>query len=109
MLEPGRHPLPFASVSLRSAALFLGLLAFGDKEHFLAKRLGNPLGNDTFIKASNQLLDRLAFTSIYMHSKCIAIVQPAPGSNLLIAIGLTPFGPYIRPRITAGIGDLKYT
>src|SRR3990170_3909064 len=54
-LEARHHALPLPPVSLRAAALFLRLLALGDEIHFLTKRLGDPLGNDAFVKASDKL------------------------------------------------------
>jgi hypothetical protein len=59
---------PLAAIPLGAALLLLALFALGDKVHFFAKSFRDPLGDDAFVKASNQLLDGLTFTSLDMHS-----------------------------------------
>jgi len=58
---------PLAAIPLCAALLLLALLALGDKVHLFAIGFCDPLGDDAFVEASNQLLDGLTFTSLYMH------------------------------------------
>ena len=57
-----------AAIALGSALLFFALLALRYEEHLFAKRFGDPLRNNAFIEASQQLLNGFTVSSFYFHS-----------------------------------------
>ncbi len=90
-----------AAISLGAAALLFALLALRDKVHLLAIGLGDPLGDDTLIKAANQLLNGFAFTTLNSHSAAgSAARRPVHGTEPLAGVGQRPV-PWSYPRSSA--------